>query len=67
MFTDGWWCYRTYYTGTGEGTADLDCEEGDDEVNKNWRIGSDEDYDSRKKSCEEQDVPVEVTAMDAIA
>lgn len=58
---------RTYYTGTGEGTAELECDTGDDELNEGWKAGGEDPFSSREKTCEETEVAVEVTAMEAIA
>ncbi|MBE3048257.1 hypothetical protein IMZ48_38285 [Candidatus Bathyarchaeota archaeon] len=54
-----------YYTGSGNGKADLDCETSETVVNDMWKMGSKEDFSSAKKDCKKTDVYVELESMDA--
>lgn len=56
---------RISYTGKGTGKAELDCETGESEVNKMWKVGSDDDFSSRKKDCKKTNFHVELEALDA--
>lgn len=58
---------RSYFTGSGEGIADIACELPVDVINENWTADGGEDYTRSTRECAETDVHIELTAIDAIA
>lgn len=59
--------FSAYYTGTGTGTAELECTEGEDEINEDWEADGGEDYATRTTECAETEVSVELEKIEAIA